>query len=858
MAKTQRFLTFFAFFFALISISAQIKIKELPPYNLEKVDSLFFDINETRNFISLRDNWKVYSLDAPGKKVDVSIPSTYSGEESLVYEKMFYLSADQTTSKTLTLHFLGVNYTADILLNDLVIYKHPGGIQPFNVNLPSDILKPDAQNKLTVKVQFALDDINTIPVLQRFLFPSSRGGIISDVYLSLSNKTMISKQQISSSLSQDLNSASVKIKTFIQNEGRKLADKLERENPSDYKLNFALKSTAGVQNFSINLDQTPKDELVESNYEFSIQSPLIWSPRNPQSYILETSLTLNDSLIDKTARRFSLYNTSINQNEITFNGNPLEIKGTTYFYSEDESGGLISYSKLEKDLELIKATGFNTVRFAKVLPPAYALSVCEKLGLLALVELPVNSIPDQIINDQDFSSRVSTHLNLMIDQYSDYSSVLGFGLGGGYLGTSIDQYNFILDQTELLKSKTNKFTYASFISLPKTKINSLDLYGIELLSSNESKLAELSTKLSKLDYNVFISEATYPSFEGNSNGYLNENSFEAAAKYFSDIIGFANSNSLDGFIINTFLDYRGDYKSFYAGFNEGNNYILGLLPNSETIDRISYKVVKSKLTDSEKITIPIGAAKDDSPILFVILGLVLSIFMALLINSKRKFREDASRALIRPYNFFADVRDHRLLSGLQTNLLMFILAGSIALLTINMFYFLRTNLLLEKVLLSFGSPELIESIIYLAWHPLNGFIILFVGSIVGFILLAFLIKVFSFFLKNKVFFSSIYYSVIWAFLPLALLLPLELVLYRILITDIINLYIYIFIILFSLWQMQRLFKGIHVIFDVRPSTVNFYGIAVIIIILGGVLLYYQLANSTLYHLLRAVTEYKFL
>jgi beta-galactosidase len=455
-------------------------------------------------------------------------------------------------------------------------------------------------------------------------------------------------------------------------------------------------------------------------------------------------------------------------------------------------------------------------------------------------------------------SRVSNHLHLMIEKYSEYSSVLGFGLGGGYLGTSYDQYDFINSQAEIIKSNCDKLSYVSFVSLPASKINSLDLAGIELFSADENQLSDLASELNKIDYQVFISEATYPSFNGSSNGYLNQNSYEAAAKYYSDIIDFSSSNKLNGFVLNSFFDYRGDYKSFYAGYNEEYYYSIGLLPNAETIDRISYKVVKSKLTNTEKITIPIGSTKDDSPILFVIIGLILSLFMALLINSKRKFREDASRALIRPYNFFADIRDHRLLSGIQTIFLMFILAGSFALLIINLLYYLRTNLFLEKILLAFGSQNLIDAVIYLAWHPLDGFLILFAVSIIGIILLSMVIKIFSFFLKNKVFFSSIFYTTIWSFLPLSLLLPVELVLYRILAADIVNLYLYIVIALYLLWQVQRLFKGIHVIFDIKPSKVNLYGLVVIIIVIGGILLYYQLTNSTVYYLIRAVTEYKFL
>ncbi|WKZ68600.1 MAG: glycoside hydrolase family 2 TIM barrel-domain containing protein [Melioribacteraceae bacterium] len=853
MANIRHFLFIFALHLFTISIFSQITIKELPPYNLAEVDSLFFDINQTRSIIDLKNDWQVYTPSSPDKKVKVSVPSTFAGSESLVYERGFFISKDQAANKNLSVRFLGITYTADVLLNDLVIYKHPGGIQPFSIILPPDILKSDSQNKLSVKVQYELDDKNTIPIEQRFLYPSTRGGIIGDVYLYETNKLFISKLKIEKSLSQNLSSATIKILASVQNNLQTGNDLAHEEK--NYKLKFTLTGSTNSQTFVADVNGIKVNESREVNTDLTLATIDLWSPSDPRVYKLDVELSLNDSVIDKSVKTFSLFDLSPEENKLHLNNQDFQIKGTTYFYFESETGGLASFEKLKKDLELIKATGFNTIRFAKVLPPTYALHLCESLGLTALVEVPINSIPAQILLDDDFSNRVTNHLNLMIDQYSDYSSVIGFGLGGGFLGSNEDEINFLRAQAQLLDEKTDKLVYASFIILPKSKIASLDLAGIELFGETELPKPELITDH---DFSVFISEVTYPSFIGNSNGYLNKNSYEAAAKYFSDIIDFSFENKINGFILNSFYDFSGDYKSLYAGYNEQNIYKLGLLANPESTDRISYNVVKSKLTNGEKITIPIGTEKDDSPILFVIIGLVLSIFMALLINSKRKFREDAGRALIRPYNFYADIRDHRLLSGFQTILLMFILAGSFALLIINLLHFLRTNIHLEKLLLSFGSPSLIDMVIYLAWFPFEGFFILFFISIAVFILFSLVIKMFSFSLKTKVYFSSIYYTVIWAFLPLSLLLPLELVLYRVLIANVINPYVYIFITLFLLWLGQRLLKGIHVIFDVRSSTVHFYSIILIIVVIGGILLYFQLTNSSLYHIIRAVSEYKFL
>ena len=116
----------------------------------------------------------------------------------------------------------------------------------------------------------------------------------------------------------------------------------------------------------------------------------------------------------------------------------------------------------------------------------------------------------------------------------------------------------------------------------------------------------------------------------------------------------------------------------------------------------------------------------------------------------------------------------------------------------------------------------------------------------------------SFFIKNKVLFSSIYYVVIWAFLPLAILLPVELVLYRILIANTINFYVYVFLLAYAVWLIQRLLKGIFVIFDTRPSVVYLMSSVITITVIAVILFYLQFKDSAIYYIINAVKQYKFI
>ena len=287
---------------------------------------------------------------------------------------------------------------------------------------------------------------------------------------------------------------------------------------------------------------------------------------------------------------------------------------------------------------------------------------------------------------------------------------------------------------------------------------------------------------------LFIGEATYTVNIGQTDGYVNKFSYEAQAKFFDDIFSLCEKNKLSGFFANTMYDMRGDYPSLISGYNKDNFYNIGLISADRDQERLAYKVLSARIKNVEKVTIPIGSEKDDAPMVFIITGLVLALLMGVLVNSGRKFREDASRALLRPYNFFADVRDQRIISAYHSLSLAVIVALVTSLIFANLFYYVKNSVLFEKIILSFGSPGLISGISYLAWNPVKALVWLFVLSVIVMIILTIVITSSSFFVRTKVYLSSVFFTVVWALLPIVLLIPIGIVLYRLLNAGVGNIY----------------------------------------------------------------------
>ncbi len=771
---------------------SQIIFKELPNYKIQSSDSVLFDLSRTRSIIPLNGSWIIFPADDAEQKFQVGVPSIFKGSGELIFQKKFTLSKNQINNNKMKIVFLGLNYTADISVNNSIIYRHSGGTFPFQLDLPKDILHSDKDNILSVRLFYKLDSENTIPVKQRFLYPQNFGGILKDVYIHLTPDISIYSTDISTGYNSTSKKGNINFSTRIENR--------ELRNPNDsvtsstkYSLKLNLISPDGSQNNLMSQTfelQKNKEKIIEQN--IPVSSPSLWSPSNPQLYTLKIELYRDDILLDVANRQISFYSLQALPDSLVLNGDVLKLNGVTYVPAFNEYGNLISYRQMDNDIKMIKELGFNSVRFAKSVPHPYYLELCEKYGLLAFVEMPLGDIPGDLAHDPNFITRSQNYLTNFIKAYKKYSAVAAIGLGNSYL-SEIDAHRaFLKNLAGIVKNNSNKLTYASFANLNIDSIDGLDLYGVEFFDegfeSSNPAFTELQNKLGK--GRVFVSQATYVVNIGNTDGYVNEHSFEAQAKYFDGIIEYSQKNPLAGYFLNTMFDYRGDYASLVAGYSPQNLYQIGILGEDRSTSRLSYKVVYSKLHNTEKVTIPIGSKKDDAPMIFILYGIVLALFMGVLVNSGRKFREDSSRAFLRPYNFYADVRDQRIMSGYHSTLLALVIAAITALLTANLLFFFKSSVVLEKLLLSFGSTKLLKAASYLAWHPTLSLVYLTITFIAVIILLSIAVKIASFFVRNKVFFSSVYFTIVWSFLPFVLLIPVGIVLYRILNADVANFYIY--------------------------------------------------------------------
>lgn len=835
-----------------IFVFSQIKVTSLISNNEKYIDKFLFGASSTRNVFLINEGWKVYTQKDPHSKTSINVPAVFSGIDELIFERKFELTKNQIENNIIKIGFLGINNSAEIYLNGNNIYNHTNGILPFEVILPNDFLYFDKSNKITIKVKQKIDSENSVPVKQRFLFPEIESGILRDVYIKILPKLFVSKIDLYPYLNSNATSGKLKFDIKIEN----YLPKIKFGQSNDILININIYSqNQQLAKFDV-INSLGTKEIFNSNFEFQISNIIPWSPENPSVYYCEVTLVKDGIVLDKQLREISFYKFEKNISSLYLNSNKFVFKGTTYILNESEKSRTDIYDKIKNDLLLIKQTGFNSVRFAKSFPHPFALQFCNQIGLIAFVELPLNSIPEKFLKDNDYKLNIKTIEKDFASTYLNYSNSFLFGIGSGFLPNSNVTENFISNIASELK-KLNLVTYSSFTGPQKNIIDNIDFYGFEIFSAPIENISNTFESIAKniSPESIFISEITYPNYKGSGSGYLEKNTYEAQAKYFEDFIKLSEDSKFSGFFINTLFQYKSVFESLFTSYSGDNKIKINILSSNHNTNNLVYKVLYSKLNNGSKVAIPIGLKKEDSLFEFILIALSLSILMAILINSKKKFREDATRALTKTYNFFSDIRDHRILSTIHTSFLMILISATLSLLFTIVLYYFKNNLLLENILLSFASTRIIKSVSYLAWNPKIAFLVFWIIAIVKIFVLTFIIKLASFFVKTKVSINNIYFVIVWAFFPATLLLPIELVLHKILIMNFANTTLLIFLLMFILWLFFRLLKGIYVLFDVSPLVVYMYSFIFILLLTGIIILKYQVTHSIIFYLENAFKQY---
>lgn len=796
-----------------------------------------------------------------------------AGDESAaqVYFKMNpskISSEDFDKYTTWRLYFLGVDDQVEVTVNGKELGKFFGGMTPFYVRIPKELMqKRTLSLELTVyPASKGVDRAKSASVFASKIY----AGLLRDVMLVGSRDVWVENAKCDVELSSDFSSAvcsvGAKISSGELNEtvsysvrddstGETVIRKVDRVKARVSIIDKITGQTIAASESSF-LEIT-RENTINIDLTVNASGFRIWDIEYEEANLYDLSVEAMDdagNTIDEISINLAFMDLRVGDagkgKSIFLNGRTIEIKGVDYV-EKRYFGDLNQYYKTaESDIKELKTLGVNLVKFKHSPPHPYILKLCEENGLLASVDLPAREIPNALLNSKEITTRMTNVAQRYLNYYDKFSCVAAWGVSEGLDESSATANQFNSRIAKILRKESEKLIYKEvFPGVENPVYSDFDFiivgeyYPGYSLSDYEEKVMKTINKYEKvpvvLNYGMLVQQ-------GNQKGASHPLSVFRQAENVKAVYGFSENLNLAGLVIWTFKDYELDNPLMPP--DNDNRYLC----TSGLIDyygnrRPAFDALKALLKKEDRIeTYEAGNYSPATSAVYIAGGLALMIVLALLINRFKRFREYLFRSLQRPYNFYADIRDQRIMSNAQTYFLGVILALTSGIYISSFLYSMRMSvpaqyvysLLLPSDTLKVAMYEMVSS------PALSTLAVTLLISIL-IITLTVALRVIAAFVRARVYFSDAITMAIWSGAPILILLPFSIFLVKLL--DISEIAAIVFAALFvfvAFWTFFRFLKATAVVFDFSLFKAYLFGSLAVIVVFILAAGFYQYQFST--------------
>lgn len=345
-----------------------------------------------RKLISLNDQWEFKKENGVTEKVN--LPHTWNDKDVMDDEPGYYRGLgiykrklkldDSAKGKDIYLVFNGVAQEAEVLINGKTAGKHIGSYTRFTVaimpflNYKDDVIEVRVTNRFN-------EDIP--PLTADFTF---FGGIYRNVNLLITDPVHFSQKANGSSgvfittPQVSAVTAKVQVKSIIENSSS--AKKVQIQTTIFNAQGKEISSQVSILNMLSGGNNTVVQELN------NIKQPELWSPGNPYLYRIVTKIIdmKTKTVLDQVSNPLGFRWFKFDANQGFFlNDKPLKLIGASRHQDYEYLGNATPDALQIRDVEVLKKMGGNFLRVAHYPQDPLVLEACDRLGILASVEIPV-------------------------------------------------------------------------------------------------------------------------------------------------------------------------------------------------------------------------------------------------------------------------------------------------------------------------------------------------------------------------------------------------------------------------------------------------------------------------------------
>lgn len=174
--------------------------------------------------------------------------------------------------------------------------------------------------------------------------------------------------------------AAVQVKTTIRNTSDKpvevtVRQTVRREGETEALATFEDKLPVAADSTSV------------SESRGGIANPVLWDIDDPNLYVLETKLLIDNKENDRLETRFGVRTFEFTAKDgFHLNGRRVPLQGVCLHHDLGALGTAFNVRAAERQLEIMKEMGVNAIRTSHNPPDPRQLDLCDRMGLLVMVE----------------------------------------------------------------------------------------------------------------------------------------------------------------------------------------------------------------------------------------------------------------------------------------------------------------------------------------------------------------------------------------------------------------------------------------------------------------------------------------
>ena len=317
------------------------------------------------------------------KDADDETPGFYRGPAW--YRKQLFVDKSQE-GRQAVIYFEGANQEVRFYLNGQFVGEHKGGYTRFCFDITSH-LRYGQENLFAIYVNNVYNP-NIPPLSADFTF---FGGIYRDVYLQFMNPVHIATNDYASSgvyiRTPEVNNsaASVEITTLLTNDMPQ-ATEIRVENIICDADGKEVKKTQAEVKLAAGETKTDISKKIK------IDSPRLWDIDDPYRYMVYTRIldkrkgTLLDEVVNPLGLRWFKFDS---EKGFFLNGKGRKLIGTARHQDYFQKGNALRDELHVQDVLLLKEMGGNYLRVSHYPQDPVIMEMCDKLGIVTSVEIPV-------------------------------------------------------------------------------------------------------------------------------------------------------------------------------------------------------------------------------------------------------------------------------------------------------------------------------------------------------------------------------------------------------------------------------------------------------------------------------------